>query len=242
MVTAPHGARRAENRAAIDLFNPRTNKWINVWNQVLSGTAVTFAGFTTEFPMQDVAGIRLRIDPVGDTTAWQFWEGVVFHFGTLSDGLLTLQSESAIIASAADTLTVESSDARFTASAKMEAFSSEFSLSAQDLDAAIERDATITAGRAEVEIAESARVFAGERRRPPPRIFSCRLSIMWRRCRTRQVGWYRRHDTDFINTLDVSANNADLLVDNRLELTAGQSASVSTEQLAVMSYSSVSLP
>ena len=103
LVTAPHGARRAENRAAIDLFNPRTNKWINVWNQVLSGTAVTFAGFTTEFPMQDVAGIRLRIDPVGDTTAWQFWEGVVFHFGTLSDGLLTLQSESAIIASAADT-------------------------------------------------------------------------------------------------------------------------------------------
>ena len=86
-VTAPHAARRAENRANIDLFDPRSGKWVNVWNQVLSGTSTLFAGFTTEFPMQDISGIRLRIDPLGDTTAWQSWEGVIFYFGTLSDGL-----------------------------------------------------------------------------------------------------------------------------------------------------------
>ena len=86
-VSAPHAARRAENRANIDLFDPRRNEWLNVWNQVLSGTSTTFAGFTTEFPMQDISGIRFRIDPPGDTTAWQSWEGVVLYFGTLSDGL-----------------------------------------------------------------------------------------------------------------------------------------------------------
>jgi hypothetical protein len=90
LVAAPHAARRAENRANIDLFDPRKNKWINVWNQVLSGTSTTFAGFTTEFPMQDISGIRFRIDPLGDTTAWQSWEGVVLYFGTLSDGLCVL--------------------------------------------------------------------------------------------------------------------------------------------------------
>ena len=137
-------------------------------------------------------------------------------------------------ASAADTLTVESSDARLTASSKMEAFSSEFTLSAQEFASSIENGAAFTAGRSEVEIAETARVFAGESIQTTSTDFSLHAFEKveaWSGAAV-SVG---TEDTTLTSSsgVDVSANTVDLLVDNRLELTAGESVSLSTEDLAV---------
>ena len=61
-----------------------------------------FTGFGIRFPAQDVSAVRLRVIPHGDTTAFRNFRNAVFYFGTVTKGLMTLKSESAIVASAED--------------------------------------------------------------------------------------------------------------------------------------------
>ena len=112
---------------------------------------------------------------------------------------------------------MESSDARLIASSKMAAVSSEFTLSAQEFASSIENGATFTAGHSEIEIAETARIFAGESVQTTSTVFSLHAF-------KNVEAW--SGDTMLVGTEDaaltsssgvhVSAKTLDLLVDDRL--------------------------
>ena len=56
--------------------------------------------------------MRLRVTPHGDTTAFRNFRHAVFSLTTVTEGLVTLQSQSAIVASAVDAVAVDSKRVR----------------------------------------------------------------------------------------------------------------------------------
>ena len=68
--------------AYLDLYDPKNQKWVNVWKQSISMTPFYLHNLNLNFAAQDVTGIRLRIVDSRRRTshAYHGWNGMLFSF------------------------------------------------------------------------------------------------------------------------------------------------------------------
>ena len=182
--------------------------------------------------VQHVSAVRLRVVPHSDTTSFRNFKNAVFYFGTVTKGLVSLSSESSIVASATDMISIDSSHVRVSSDASLEAFSTNFTVTSADLSVSAQDKLSVIAGTAELEAVDSLKVFAGDNV-------------------TSTTGDYFVHAFESIETLsgksvslgteytdlttsahtNVSTKSVKLLADTRLDLSAGEAISVNTTDM-----------
>ena len=156
----------------------------------------------------------------------------MFSFGKVTKGLMSLKSESSILASATDIVAIDSSHVRVSSDATLEVFSKNVTMTSADLRISAQRKMSVIAGDAELEAADTLKVFAGESLSATTTDYVVHAfeSVETLAGQSLSLGT-EVSDLTTSTHVDVSTASAKVLADSRLDITAGEAISVNTSEL-----------